>query len=78
MPSLRGADGPSVVVYIDSLGTMIDVDDSGEVDPLSDGLMILRPLFGFSGPTLINGAIENDCARCDAGAVAAYIDGLAM
>ena len=67
-----------VAAYVDSIASMLDIDLSGEVEPLTDGLLILRRLFGFSGPALINGALANDCTRCDAGAIATYIDGLAM
>ena len=37
-----------------------DIDDDGELDALTDGLLILRHLFGFSGSTLTEGAV----ARC--------------
>ena len=34
----------------------LDIDDSGDVQPLSDGLLILRHLLGFSGASLTTGA----------------------
>jgi hypothetical protein len=67
-----------VAAYIDSLGMTLDVDDNDVVDPLTDGLLILRRLFGFSGSTLTGGALGDGCVRCDAGDIAAYIDGLSM
>ena len=33
----------------------LDVDDNGELAPLTDGLLILRHLFGFSGSALTDG-----------------------
>ena len=69
-------DPASIQSYIDSILALLDIDSSGELEPLTDGLLILRRLFGFSGAALINGALENDCTRCDAGQVAGYIDDL--
>jgi hypothetical protein len=44
--------------------------------PLTDGLLILRYLFGFRGATLIGSAVGGGCARCDAPSIEAYIAGL--
>jgi hypothetical protein len=71
-------DAGAIAAYVDSLGLTLDVDDNDVVQPLTDGLMILRRLFGFSGATLISGALGGGCSRCDAGDIAAYIDGLTM
>jgi hypothetical protein len=72
-------DGTTIASYIDSIASQLDVDDnSGEPDPLTDGLLILRRLFGFTGATLTTGALGNGCMRCDAGDIADYIDGLSM
>jgi hypothetical protein len=71
-------DAGAIAAYIDSLGLTLDVDDNDVVQPLTDGLMILRRLFGFSGSTLTSGALGGGCTRCDAGDIAAYIDGLTM
>jgi hypothetical protein len=60
--------------YIAGLGLQIDADGDGELVPLTDGLLILRYLFGFSGLTLTNGAVDtSDCSRCDAAAIAGYL-----
>jgi hypothetical protein len=67
--------GP-IAAYIDTILGPLDVDADGEVEALTDGLLILRRLFGFSGPTLINGAVDVDCTRCDAGPIADHIDTL--
>jgi hypothetical protein len=50
-----------------------DVDGNGVNDPLTDGLLALRYLFGFRGSTLINGAVGLDCTRCDAPAIEAHL-----
>jgi hypothetical protein len=71
-------DAPAIAGYLDSLGLMLDIDGNATVAPLTDGLLILRRLFGFSGPTLITGAVAGNCTRCDAPAIANYIDSLAQ
>ena len=40
-----------------SASVTFDIDDDGELGALTDGLLILRHLFGFSGPTLTEGAV---------------------
>jgi glucose/arabinose dehydrogenase len=52
----------------------IDVDGNGVADALTDGLLIIRRLFGFDGEVLTDGAVGAGCTRCDAAAIAAYID----
>jgi hypothetical protein len=44
--------------------------------PLSDGLLVLRFLFGFSGAALTTGAVGVDCTRCEAEEIEAYLSGL--
>jgi hypothetical protein len=40
-------------------------------------LLILRWLFGFTGPPLVTGAADlSDCARCTASEIEAYLDTL--
>jgi hypothetical protein len=54
-------------------GLNLDVDGNGEIGPLSDGLLVLRYLFGFSGDSLIAGVVEDDCSRCTAAEIEAYM-----
>lgn len=56
------------------LGTMLDVDDNGSVGALTDGLLILRHLFGFSGATLTTGALGAGAMRTDPAALAAFMN----
>ena len=44
----------------------LDVDDNGQVDALTDGLLILRYLFGFRGQTLISSAVALNANRSTA------------
>lgn len=41
----------------------LDIDGEGQIKPLTDGLLILRSLFGFTGDSLISNAVGNDAAR---------------
>ena len=54
----------------------IDVDDTGSITPLTDGLLVLRYLFGFTGTTLTAGAVGGGCGRCDAASIHPYISSL--
>ena len=44
--------------------SMLDVDDNGNADALTDGILILRYLFGFQGTALIEGAPWAGCTAC--------------
>ena len=63
--------------YLASIEDQLDIDGDGFTTPLSDGLLVLRHLFGFTGEPLTNGAVNLvDCTRCDAGAIEVYLAGL--
>jgi hypothetical protein len=65
-----------VTAYIASLSDQLDVDDDGTRTALTDGLLVLRWLLGFRGPTLVAGAVGPQCSRCSAAAIAAFLDSL--
>jgi hypothetical protein len=50
-----------------------DIDGNGVMDALTDGLLLLRYLFGFRGGALVNGATAPDCTRCTAAAIESWI-----
>jgi hypothetical protein len=54
----------------------LDVDGNGQYDALTDGLLLMRYLFGISGTSLVSGAIGPNPARASANAVAAYLDAM--
>jgi hypothetical protein len=55
----------------------LDADGDGQAAPLSDGVLILRFLFGFHGPPLVaGGVVAASCSRCTATAIADYLDTL--
>ena len=61
---------------IDLLGSLIDVDGNGEVDALTDGLLILRYLFGLEGDALINGVVADNATRKTASDIEAHLESL--
>ncbi|WP_295436617.1 DUF1566 domain-containing protein [uncultured Thiodictyon sp.] len=52
----------------------LDADGNGAVAPATDGTLILRHLFGFTGTSLTTGALGADATR-DAAAITAYLAG---
>ena len=51
----------------------LDIDGDGEAKALTDGLLLIRYLFGFSGDSLTAGAIGLDAERTTAEEIQAYI-----
>jgi hypothetical protein len=52
-----------------------DIDGDGSVDALSDGLLLLRHLFGFDGESLVKGVVHPDGTRQTAEEITAYMNG---
>jgi len=67
------ASAEEIEVYLRQNEDLLDVDGDGSVDALSDGLLIIRDLFGFSGVALTNGAVTGGAARDTSSAVIDYI-----
>jgi len=67
-------DGSEAIAgYLTDADTQLDIDGDGETKPLTDGLLLIRYLFGFSGDSLISGAIGSGAERETAEEVEAYI-----
>jgi len=55
-------------------GGVLDIDANGEFDALTDGLLIIRHAFGFTGDALIAGAVDTgNCQRCSAAEIEARL-----
>jgi hypothetical protein len=53
---------------------ILDIDGNGVVEPLTDSLLVLRFTFGFTGNTLVTGAVDLvGCTRCTAPTIEAYL-----
>ena len=65
-----------IELRIQLLGDFIDIDGNGQIDALTDGLLILRYLFGLEGDTLIAGVVASDATRTTAVDIEAHLESL--
>ena len=70
------ADGAAMKAYLDGAGLTVDIDGDGRADALTDGLLVMRYLFGLRGPALIAGAVSSQATRKTAADIATYIQSL--
>ena len=68
--------GPEIETYLARAGAALDVDGDDTLQPLTDGILALRFLFGFSGSALVTGALDPDATRTAPAAVADFLDRL--
>ena len=59
--------------YLEEASSELDIDGDGESKPLTDGLLLIRYLFGFSGDSSVNGAVGPEATRNSAEEIEAYI-----
>ena len=62
---------------ISNLGFSVDIDNNGDVDALTDGLIILRYLFGLRGDVLVAGVVSSTGQRVDVVDLESHLLGLA-
>ena len=62
-----------VVTYLDAIRPLLDIDGNGTADALTDGLLIVRYLFGLRDSALIAGAVDPLATRSTAAAIEAYL-----
>ena len=53
-----------------------DIDGNGSVDALTDGLLLLRYLFGLTGTNLINSVVGDGATKTQSAALESYMSGL--
>jgi Zn-dependent metalloprotease len=58
---------------IETMYSNADIDNSGQVDALTDGLLLLRYLFGLRGDSLIAAVVAETAERSTAVAIEGYI-----
>ena len=59
-----------------SIEGSLDIDADGNIDALTDGLLVLRYLFGLRGDTLITGVISPNAVRSSASDIEQYLSNL--
>ena len=53
----------------------LDIDGNGITDALTDGIIVIRYLFGFTGDSLISDVVDVfNCTRCNAPEIEAYLE----
>ncbi|MBT6247162.1 MAG: tandem-95 repeat protein [Gammaproteobacteria bacterium] len=62
-----------IKAYLEAADTELDIDGDGESKALSDGLLFIRYLFGFTGDALISNAVAEGAQRQTADEIIAYI-----
>ena len=67
------SDANTITSYLDTNEGHVDIDGNGSTEALTDGLLLLRYLFGFDGATLIEGAVGTDATRTTADEIKTYI-----
>jgi hypothetical protein len=65
-----------IVDYLESIAAQLDADDNARLEPLTDGVLLLRWLLGLRDQALVSGAVAPDCNRCTAGEIDDYLGGL--
>ena len=74
-PLAQRSTAAAIESYIAGAGMLLDVDGNLQVDALTDGLIIIRYLFGLRGAALIQSAVGLGASRMTAGQIEAYISG---
>ena len=69
------SDAESIQAAITELGLLLDVDQDEDLSALSDGLLIIRYLFGFSD-SLTDNAVPSEAQRKTAAEIEEYIQSL--
>jgi hypothetical protein len=58
-----------IAAYLADILPRLDIDGNGEVDALTDGILIVRYMFGLTGSALIEGAVGPNAQRGTAPAI---------
>ena len=64
-PAGRRTDPAAIVDFLntDEMQRFLDIDGDGEIDPATDGVLLLRGLAGFTGSVLTEGATDDEASR---------------
>ena len=60
-----------------ALDGALDIDLDGEVEALTDSMLLIRWGFGFRGQSLVEGVVDTmNCRRCAVAEIELYLDSL--
>jgi hypothetical protein len=65
-----------IVTYLENIRPVLDIDGNGEADALTDGILIVRYLFGLNGNNLVDNAVGMNATRSTANQVINYLQTL--
>ncbi len=71
-------DADEIASYIDQRPAVFDLDGNGSGDALTDGLLLMRHLFGLSGEAMTSGVIGAGATRVSYADILAYISSAAV
>jgi glucose/arabinose dehydrogenase len=75
-PLGQRTDPTAIQNYLNSISGALDVDLNQQADALSDGIVIIRSLFGFSGTALTDGVVDPTGQRTDPTVIATFLDNM--
>ena len=75
-PGATRTDPAAIRQHLDDIRPLFDIDGNGRADALTDGLLLMRYLFGLRGPALMTNVIDAGATRTTASAVEGYIESL--
>ena len=59
---------------VSGLGCTLDADGNGAIDALTDGLVLIRAMFGLTGTAVTNGAIGTNATRAQWSDISAFFN----
>lgn len=68
-----GKSASEIVVYLNENVAELDIDGDGNSDALTDGLLLLRYLFGFRNELLVSGALADRAIRVTPNDISSYV-----
>ena len=63
----------AVLAHLRSVVDLLDIDGDGEAHPLSDGILFIRYLAGFTGDSLIRGVVNPNAIRTSSDAIIQHL-----
>ena len=63
----------AITTYLTDVLPMLDIDGNGQASAMTDGLLVMRSMFGFTGAALINGVVGSGATRPAATQIENYL-----